>query len=76
MPTGSGKSFIYYLAAFLQPKITIIISPTDLLIKNQINNLNEIHLLNNLHFISNSFIDINESKQNQILYMTPDALQK
>lgn len=75
MPTGSGKSFIYYLAAFLQPKITVVISPTELLIENQIMNLKNIHAVNNLQFIKSDFKNFNELKQAQILYMTPETLQ-
>ena len=43
LPTGGGKSLLYYFMALLQPNPTIIISPTNLLIKDQIRNLLELH---------------------------------
>ena len=39
LPTGFGKSMIYQLASFILPGVTIIISPTVALIKNQQENL-------------------------------------
>ena len=44
LPTGFGKSMIYQLASFILPGVTIIISPTVALIKNQQENLEEIVL--------------------------------
>lgn len=39
MPTGSGKSLIFYIASLLQPLPMFIVSPTDILIEDQIRNL-------------------------------------
>ena len=35
LPTGSGKSIVYQLSCLLQPKISIVIAPTNELIKDQ-----------------------------------------
>lgn len=43
LPTGGGKSLLYYFIALLQPNPTIIVSPTNSLIKDQIRNLIELH---------------------------------
>ena len=36
LPTGYGKSLIYQLLAFLSPKISVVISPTSILISDQL----------------------------------------
>ena len=41
LPTGYGKSLIYQFMAILQPLKTIIISPTEILLYDQITNLHE-----------------------------------
>ena len=41
LPTGYGKSLIYQFMAILQPMKTIIISPTEILLYDQITNLHE-----------------------------------
>lgn len=43
MPTASGKSLIYYFYSIMTSMPTIIVSPTKLLIEDQIRNLNQIH---------------------------------
>ena len=52
MPTGSGKSLIYYFACLLQPQIVFVVSPTDILIKDQIRNLRKIHYFDNVTHLS------------------------
>lgn len=47
MPTGSGKSLIYYFACILQPQITFVVAPTTILIKDQIRNLRKFHNFDN-----------------------------
>jgi len=41
LPTGYGKSLIYQFMAILQPMKTIIVSPTEILLYDQITNLHE-----------------------------------
>ncbi len=42
LPTGYGKSALYQLTAFLTPKISFVISPTLILIRDQLNNLRDV----------------------------------
>ncbi|MDF2872840.1 MAG: RecQ family ATP-dependent helicase [Anaerocolumna sp.] len=48
MPTGSGKSLIYYFACLLQPQVVFVVSPTDILIRDQIRNLRKFHHFDNV----------------------------
>ena len=41
MPTGSGKSFCYWLPALLRPGLSIIISPLNALMRDQLHSLQE-----------------------------------
>ena len=72
MPTGSGKSFIYYMAALLQPKVSIIISPTRYLIKNQIDNLEKIHKLTKVTVLTENL----NIKTKHLIYSTPEVLKR
>lgn len=75
MPTGSGKSLIYYLCTLLQPGIVFVIAPTELLISDQINNLKKIHKIDDskaLKYNSN-FTDLDLN--NKIYYLTPETFQ-
>ncbi|MDR0846003.1 MAG: DEAD/DEAH box helicase [Lactobacillales bacterium] len=78
MPTGSGKSLIFYLASLLQPKITTVIVPTDILLKDQIRNLSEIHNFDNVTQIAledrEDFIE-NGKLFNSLVYVTAKTLQ-
>ena len=77
MPTGSGKSLIYYMASILQPLPLFVVSPTDILIQDQIRNLKVFHHIDNVAHLqltdSNSF---NEYEiHNSLNYLTPMTLQ-
>lgn len=48
MPTGSGKSLIYYIASLLQPLPLFVVAPTEILIEDQIRNLKKFHHMDNV----------------------------
>ncbi|MGN0884148.1 MAG: DEAD/DEAH box helicase [Candidatus Spyradosoma sp.] len=77
MPTGSGKSLIFYLASFLQPLPIFILSPTDILIRDQIRNLKKIHHVDNVSHLKltpeNDFSEF--EMRNSLLYLTPSTFQ-
>lgn len=77
MPTGSGKSLVFYLAAFLQPCPTIVICPTDLLILDQLRNLRLFHRIDDAsHLASDGGHDLKWFRpSSKLIYMTPETLQ-
>ncbi|HSM24652.1 MAG TPA: ATP-dependent DNA helicase RecQ, partial [Anaerolineaceae bacterium] len=81
MPTGSGKSLIFQLAAMHLPGITLVISPLIALMKDQVDSLER-------HGISATFINSSislseqshrlrgvEDKKYQIVYLAPERLR-
>jgi len=77
MPTGSGKSLIYYMACLLQPQVIFVVSPTDILIKDQIRNLRKIH-----HFDNVTYLDLNSDNDfaffrpaTNLIFLTPATFQ-
>lgn len=77
MPTGSGKSLIYYFASILQPLPIFVVAPTEILIEDQIRNLKKFHRMDNVAHLmltdDNSFRDY--EIHNSINYVTPMTLQ-
>lgn len=77
MPTGSGKSLIYYMISILQPLPMFIVSPTDILISDQIRNLEKFHNIDNISHLKlksdNDFT--NFEMYNSLLYLTPTTFQ-
>lgn len=79
MPTGSGKSLIFYLLAIFEPKLFVVISPTTLLINNQLENLLNTH---NIMFAENGYV-FNKDNANieniynraRMIYLTPEEIQ-
>lgn len=74
MPTGAGKSLIYYMNALLSPCPTIIISPTKILAKDQKRNLSELHGIDDCAI----YLEDNKAKlslDHKFIYMTPEDLQ-
>lgn len=77
MPTGSGKSLIYYMVSILQPLPIFVIAPTDILIQDQIRNLKQIHHIDNVaHLKLTEGNDFDEFEmRNSLNYLTPTTLQ-
>ncbi len=77
MPTGSGKSLIFYMASLLQPLPMFILSPTDILIEDQIRNLKKFHHIDNVSHLklteNNDFSNFNIC--NSLMYLTPTTFQ-
>lgn len=77
MPTGSGKSLIYYIASLLQPLPLFVVAPTEILIRDQIRNLQKFHHMDNVAHLQftdqNCFSDF--EIHNSLNYLTPMTLQ-
>jgi len=77
MPTGSGKSLIFYMASILQPLPMFIVAPTEILIQDQIRNLKRFHHIDNVAHLrltdENSFSEYDI--HNCLNYLTPMTLQ-
>ncbi len=74
MPTGAGKSIVYYMNALLSPCPTIIISPTKILAKDQKRNLSELHGIDDCAI----YLEDGNPKlllDHKFIYMTPEDLQ-
>lgn len=77
MPTGSGKSLVFYFASILQPLPLFVLSPTDILIEDQIRNLKKIHHMDNVSHLKLT-TENNFSKfemRNSLMYLTPTTFQ-
>lgn len=77
MPTGSGKSLIFYMASILQPLPMFVVAPTEILIQDQIRNLKKFHHMDNVAHLQltteNSFSEY--EIHNSLNYLTPMTLQ-
>lgn len=77
MPTGSGKSLVYYFASLLQPLPLFVVAPTEILISDQIRNLKKFHHFDNVAHLQlteeNSFV--NYDVHNNLNYITPMTFQ-
>ncbi|NEO38410.1 MAG: DEAD/DEAH box helicase [Moorea sp. SIOASIH] len=82
LPTGFGKSLIFQLYALLIPRTTLVISPLNALIRDQVHNLNRIGLK---CVESITYSDSAKKKQDKLenlhsglyrlLYISPERLQ-
>lgn len=77
MPTGSGKSLIYYFACLMQPQVVFVVSPTDILIRDQIRNLKKFHHFDNVtHLDLRSENDFSFFKPGtSLVFLTPATFQ-
>lgn len=77
MPTGSGKSLIFYFASLLQPLPMFILAPTEILIDDQIRNLKKFHHMDNVsHLKLTADNDFSKFEmRNSLLYLTPATFQ-
>lgn len=77
MPTGSGKSLIFYMASLLQPLPLFVVVPTEILIKDQIRNLQKFHHFDNVSHLrltlDNDFKGF--EIHNSLMYLTPATFQ-
>jgi len=77
MPTGSGKSLIFYMASLLQPLPVFVLSPTDILIEDQIRNLKKFHHIDNVSHLK--LTEDNDFSKfticNSLMYLTPTTFQ-
>lgn len=73
MPTGAGKSILFYMESLLKSSTSIVISPTKLLIKDQIRNLKEVHNINDATEIEECYNYANYTPNNNLLYVTPEV---
>ena len=77
MPTGSGKSLIFYFASLLQPLPMFILAPTEILIDDQIRNLKKFHHIYNVsHLKLTTDNDFSKFEmRNSLMYLTPTTFQ-
>lgn len=73
MPTGYGKSLIFYFVAFLRPGTTVVVVPTASLLKDQIRNLKEKHGISNVgtYSVDNDFIKFHFPEK--LIYVQADT---
>lgn len=83
LPTGGGKSLLYYFVALLQPNSTLVVSPTEILIKDQIRNLKELHNFDDVFsLVENGIYNISSAEkidsidfEHLLIFVTPEKLQ-
>lgn len=76
LPTGYGKSLIYQFYAFIQPQVTIVVSPTDSLIYDQIINLKTFGLTEAAQFDKHDSVKgYSYQLLSNLIYATPDVLE-
>lgn len=77
MPTGAGKSLLFYFCALLQPGATFVVAPTALLIYDQIENLKKYHRIDDAkHITYGGKEDFkNLVLKNRLYYLTPETFQ-
>lgn len=76
LPTGGGKSVIYLFKALLSSGVSIIVSPTKLLIKDQILNFNQQFNINNISILDNRDNNLKDKFNHKIVFVEPRVLQR
>lgn len=76
LPTGGGKSLIFYFVALLSPCPSIVVTPTPILIKDQIRNLQAFHGIDDVIEISTTVNYNNLPLTNKFIFLTPGAFQE
>lgn len=71
MPTGSGKSLVYYLAAILQPCPTMVLSPTKILIQDQCDILINKHEIDDIQRLYEHENYEEFTPHNKLIFLTP-----
>lgn len=71
MPTGAGKSLVFYILAILQSCPTFVISPTELLIRDQLRNLKTLHGIDDAFHLPSGADYASFEPSNKLIYLTP-----
>lgn len=74
LPTGSGKSLIFYMIALLSPSPTIIVCPTKILIEDQIRNLKEFYDIDDAYHSQENYVTSN-FLNHKFVYLVPEQIQ-
>ena len=77
LPTGSGKSLIYQIAAFLLPGKVIVVEPLVALMEDQIFNLRAYGIDNAVAISSGNIVEASTiaDNSNSLIYVSPERLQ-
>lgn len=77
MPTGGGKSLIFYFLALMQPGASLIVSPTNILIEDQIRNMQNLHDIDDVQKVQDE--DIYQkghfTPNHKFVFLTPSDFQ-
>lgn len=71
MPTGSGKSLIFYFLALLQPSPTMILCPTKILIQDQCDILKNKHEIDDIQLLREDDSHEEFHPKNKFIFLTP-----
>ena len=79
LPTGYGKSLIYQFLAMIQPKVSVVVSPTFILIHDQLENLKDMGISRAFHedgkHINRHQIKYGILSYSTLVYSTPEEIQ-
>ena len=73
MPTGSGKSLIFYFVSILRSCPTFVVSPTEILIDDQMRNLLENHKIDDVFKLNDNHNLEKYVPRNKLIYLTPQT---